>query len=223
MGCRESIQYLITIYLVTIFLFSPILTFLCIIIPIILLCLYKQFWYLFIILGICLIYSCWLFFDRHTDSKGGRWSKRCRQLCIWKRFAHYFPLHLIKTEDLDPNHNYIFGYHPHGAFALSAFGNFGTDATHFSTIFPNIRPHLMLLRLQFLFPFTRDLFLNLGACCVSRESCEYLLSGKCGKGHALVIVLGGVPEMHATKNETMIFYINRRKGFVKLALKYGYV
>jgi hypothetical protein len=69
-------------------------------------------------------------------------------------------------------------------------------------IFPNIRPHLMLLRLQFLFPFPRDLFL---------------------KGHALVIVLGGVPEMHATRNETMIFNINRRKGFVRLALKYGYV
>lgn len=174
-------------------------------------------------MGISFLYGCWLVFDRHTDSKGGRWSEYCRKLCIWKRFAEYFPLKLIKTEELDPNRNYIFGFHPHGAFALSAFENFATDATHFSTIFPNIRPHLMLLRLQFLFPFTRDLFLNLGACCVSRESCEYLLSGKCGKGHALVIVLGGIPEMHVTRNGTMIFYIKRRKGFVRLALQHGYV
>ncbi|CAF0895187.1 unnamed protein product [Rotaria sp. Silwood1] len=167
------------------------------------------------------LYGCWLLFDYRTDSKGGRWSNRFRRLCIWKQFANYFPLKLIKSEDLDPNRNYIFGYHPHGAFSLSAFGNFATDATHFSILFPNIRPHLMLLRLQFLFPCTRDLFLNLGACCVSRRSCEYLLSGKCGQGNALVIVLGGVPEMHATRNDTMIFYIKRRKGFVKLALKHG--
>ncbi|CAF1150368.1 unnamed protein product [Rotaria sordida] len=211
----------LVIILVTIFLFSPIITFLLILIPIILLCVFKQFWYLFIILSICLIYGCWFFFDYRTDSKGGRWSDRFRRLCIWKQFANYFPLKLIKNEDLDSNRNYIFGYHPHGAFALSAFGNFATDATHFSTYFPNIRPHLMLLRLQFLFPCTRDLFLNLGACCVSRNSCEYLLSGKCGQGNALVIVLGGVPEMHATRNDTMIFYIKRRKGFVRLALKYG--
>ncbi|CAF3392823.1 unnamed protein product [Rotaria sp. Silwood1] len=200
---------------------KTIITFLFILIPIILLCVFKQFWYLFIILGICLIYGCWLLFDYRTDSKGGRWSNRFRRLCIWKQFANYFPLKLIKSEDLDPNRNYIFGYHPHGAFSLSAFGNFATDATQFSILFPNIRPHLMLLRLQFLFPCTRDLFLNLGACCVSRRSCEYLLSGKCGQGNALVIVLGGVPEMHATRNDTMIFYIKRRKGFVKLALKHG--
>ncbi|CAF4631625.1 unnamed protein product [Rotaria sp. Silwood1] len=216
----HSSIHLITI-LITIFLFSPIITFLFILIPIILLCVFKQFWYLFIILGICLIYGCWLLFDYRTDSKGGRWSNRFRRLCIWKQFANYFPLKLIKSEDLDPNRNYIFGYHPHGAFSLSAFGNFATDATQFSILFPNIRPHLMLLRLQFLFPCTRDLFLNLGACCVSRRSCEYLLSGKCGQGNALVIVLGGVPEMHATRNDTMIFYIKRRKGFVKLALKHG--
>jgi len=62
---------------------------------------------------------------------------------------------------------------------------------------------------------------SIGACCVSRESCEYLLSGQCNQGNALVIVLGGVPEMHVTRNDTMIFYIKRRKGFVRLALEHG--
>jgi hypothetical protein len=162
MCCPRIIEFFAVNFLVTIFLFSPIITFLFVIIPIILLCVFKQFWYLFIVLGICFLYGCWLVIDRHTDSKGGRWSNRLRRLYIWRQFAHYFPLKLIKTEDLDPDRNYIFGYHPHGAFALSAFGNFSTDATHFSTMFPNIHPHLMLLRLQFLFPFTRDLFLNLG-------------------------------------------------------------
>jgi hypothetical protein len=46
-----------------------------------------------------------------------------------------------------------------------------------------------------------------------RESCEYLLSRKYDRGDAIVIVLGGVSEMYATRNDTMIFYI-KTKGFV---------
>jgi hypothetical protein len=42
MGCRQLLEYFILVYLVTIFLFSPILTLLFFIIPIILLCVYKQ-------------------------------------------------------------------------------------------------------------------------------------------------------------------------------------
>ncbi|CAF1033350.1 unnamed protein product [Adineta ricciae] len=221
MCCRRVVEYLVVNILITIFLFSPILTFACIVTPIILLCVFKCYWYLFIVFGVCVLYGFWLLLDHRTDSKGGRWSNRLRRLCLWKYFAHYFPLKLVKTEDLDPNRNYIFAYHPHGAFSLSAFGNFATDATHFSHLFPNIHPHLMLLKLQFLFPFTRDLFLALGACCVSKASCEYLLSGERNHGNALVIVLGGVPEMHATRHDTMIFYIKRRRGFIRLALQYG--
>ena len=58
---------------------------------------------------------------------------------------------------------------------------------------------------------------------MSKASCEYLPSGECNSGNALVIVLGGVPEMHVTRNDTMMFYIKRRRGFVRLALQYGYV
>ncbi|CAF1060120.1 unnamed protein product [Adineta ricciae] len=168
-----------------------------------------------------LLYGCWMYYDRHVDSQGGRWSDRLRQLSVCKYFTKYFPLKLIKTEDLDPNENYIFGFHPHGAFSFGALGNFGTDATHFSALFPNIRPHLMLLQLQFLFPFTREILLRLGACCVSKESCEYFLRGNHGTGHALVIIIGGAREMYFTKANTMKLYLKNRKGFVTLALKHG--
>lgn len=207
-------EFLTILCLFTIFLFSPIIT-------LIIFILLSYFWSLSITLTIFLLYACWIYFDRHTDSKEGRWSDRLRQLSICTYFTDYFPLKLIKSEDLDPKRNYIFGFHPHGAFAFSALGNFGTDATYFSTLFPQIRPHLMLLHLQFLFPFTREILLNFGARCVSRESFEYLLSGKHGQGHALVIVLGGIPEMYLTKHDTMILYLKKRKGFVKLALEHG--
>ncbi|CAF1293577.1 unnamed protein product [Rotaria sp. Silwood1] len=203
----RCLQFLTVFLLVTIFLFSPIVTFITFI-------LLSWFWSLPMTLTIFFIYGCWVYFDRHTDSQGGRWSNRIRRLSIFTQFVNYFPLKLIKSEDLDPNRNYIFGFHPHGAFSLSALGNFGTDVTYFSTLFPNIRSHLMLLHLQFLFPFTR-------ACCVSKDSCEYLLSGKSGQGHALVIIIGGAREMYLTRNDTMILYLKTRKGFVRLALKHG--
>ncbi len=50
--------------------------------------------------------------------------------------AQYFPAKLIKTADLDPAGRYIFACYPHGISAISAWVNFGTDATGFSRLFP---------------------------------------------------------------------------------------
>ncbi|UJR08480.1 hypothetical protein I4U23_012747 [Adineta vaga] len=214
MICSESIEFLTILSVFTLFLFSPIIT-------IILFIGLSWFWSLSMTLFLLLLYASWMYFDRNIDSQGGRWSERLRRSPICTNFTNYFPLKLIKTEDLDSNRNYIFGFHPHGSFSFGALGNFGTEATGFSTLFPSIRPHLMLLHLQFLFPFTREILLRLGACCVSKESCEYFLNGNQGKGHALVIVIGGAREMYLTENDTMKLYLKKRKGFVTLALKHG--
>jgi 2-acylglycerol O-acyltransferase 2 len=172
LNLQGFIQFLSVVFLLTIILFSPIITFIAFI-------LLSYFWSLSITLSICLVYGCWVYFDRHTGSQGGRWSDKLRRLSIFTEFRNYFPLKLIKSGELDPNRNYIFGYHPHGAFALGALGNFGTDATYFSTLFPNIRPHLMLLHLQFLFPFTRELFLNLGKYSTFIVKCKCQLFFRC--------------------------------------------
>jgi 2-acylglycerol O-acyltransferase 2 len=103
-----------------------------------------------------------MYIDRYTPVRGGRSSDRLRRLSIWSIVSNYFPTKLIKTEDLDPNRNYIFGYHPHGAVTVGAGINFLTEATHFSTLFPGIRPHLMALHSNFFCPFLRELFLSLG-------------------------------------------------------------
>lgn len=221
MSCREILEYLFIVYLVTIILFSPVIILLCIITSMILQCVYKQFWYLFIEIGISCLYVCWVYYDHHTESRGGRSSERCRKFCIWKPIARYFPLKLIKTEDLDPNRNYIFAYHPHGIIPWGAAMNFYTDATHFSTLFPNIRPHLMSLRSNFFAPIIREIYLSLGGCSVSKESINYLLSGQQGQGHAVVIVTGGEREQRLTKEDAMILYLKNRRGFIKLALENG--
>ena len=155
MGSAGVIEFLTVLFLVTFLLFSPLVTLISVI-------LLSYFWSLRLTLTLGLLYAWWMYIDRHTDCRGGRWSNAIRRWALWTSFTNYFPMTLVKTEDLDPNRNYIFGYHPHGLLSLSAVGNFATDATHFSSLFPMIRPHLMLLRLQFLFPFSRELFLQLG-------------------------------------------------------------
>ncbi|CAF2727303.1 unnamed protein product [Rotaria sp. Silwood2] len=142
-----------------------------------------------------------MYIDRYTPVRGGRWSDRLRRLSIWSIVSNYFPIKLIKTEDLDPNRNYIFGYHPHGAATVGAGINFLTEATHFSTVFPGIRPHLMGLHSNFSYPVLRELFLGLG--------------------NAVVIVTGGMKELYLTEYQRMIFYLKKRKGFIRLALENG--
>ncbi|CAF4157254.1 unnamed protein product [Rotaria magnacalcarata] len=72
-----------------------------------------------------------MYIDRYTPVRGGRWSDRLRRLSIWSIVSNYFPIKLIKTEDLDPSRSYIFGYHSHGAATVGAGINFLTEATHF--------------------------------------------------------------------------------------------
>lgn len=95
---------------------------------------------------IALFYLAWAYlFDSGTPSHGGRRSKFMRKLKVWQYFRDYFPISLVKTAELDPEKNYIFGYHPHGILCAGAFCNFATEATNFSEVFPGITPHLLPL------------------------------------------------------------------------------
>lgn len=81
----------------------------------------------------------------------------------------------MKTAELDPRQNYLVGFHPHGVLAAGAFLNFCTEASGFSTLFPGITPHLMMLSLWFRFPFLRDYLMSGG-----KEHGPLTSSGMCG-------------------------------------------
>ena len=76
----------------------------------------------------------------------------------------YFPMKLIKTVDLDPDGNYVFGAHPHGVISFSWFGNFGSEATEVSKMFPGVKFHLMTLTMNFFTPLMRAYSLWMGKC-----------------------------------------------------------
>lgn len=103
-------------------------------------------------------YAAWMYWDiyiQKSSARGGKQSQWIRTSTYFHYFRDYFPIHLIKTADLDPNANYVMGYHPHGIIGCGAFGNFGSDATGFSEKFPGITPHVVTLEANFRWPIIR--------------------------------------------------------------------
>jgi 2-acylglycerol O-acyltransferase 2 len=64
---------------------------------------------------------------------------------------------LVRTTELDPAENYIFGYHPHGIISLGAFLCFGTEARDVSNVFPGLDIRVLTLSTNFIIPLWRDL------------------------------------------------------------------
>nr|XP_021523203.1 2-acylglycerol O-acyltransferase 1 [Aotus nancymaae] len=141
-------------------------------------------------------------------------------LLVWKYFKDYFPIHLIKTQDLDPSHNYIFGFHPHGVLVAGAFGNFCTNYSDFKELFPGFTAYLHVLPFWFRCPLFREYLMSSGPVSVSKKSVSYVLS-KDGGGNISVIVLGGAEESLDAHPGKFTLFIRQRKGFVKIALTQG--
>ncbi|XP_048885325.1 2-acylglycerol O-acyltransferase 2-A [Brienomyrus brachyistius] len=178
-----------------------------------LLCL-SQWWVL------AVLYAGWLYLDRDTPIRGGRRSHWVRGWTVWAYFKDYFPISLIKTVDLDPKRNYLFGFHPHGVLVAGGFGNFCTEASGFATLFPGLTPYLLMLPFWFRVPFFRDYIMSGGLVSSEKSSASYILSQPEG-GHVAVVTIGGAPESLEARPGALKLQVLNRKGFIKLALKHG--
>uniref|UniRef100_A0A8D1HHK0 Acyltransferase n=1 Tax=Sus scrofa TaxID=9823 RepID=A0A8D1HHK0_PIG len=173
-----------------------------------------NYWFLYI------PYLTWLYFDWQTPEQGGRRSDWVRSWTIWRYFKDYFPIQLVKTWDLDPSHNYIFGFHPHGVLVVGAFGNFCTNYSEFKELFPGFTAYLHVLPFWFRCPFFREYLMSSGPVSVSKKSVSHVLR-KEGGGNISVIVLGGAEESLDAHPGKFTLFIRQRKGFVKMALTHG--
>ena len=79
---------------------------------------------------------------------------------------------------------------------------------------------ILWFSVMFMLPFYRDFVMAGGMCDVSRESIEYLMR-KQGKGNAAVIVVGGAAESLDAHPGQYTLTLQKRVGFVKMALKTG--
>ena len=92
-----------------------------------------------------ILYLTWTHLvESKTPARGGRDLLRnfTRRLAIFKYIRDYYPITLVKTSELDPQKNYILGYHPHGIFVEGVSIALNTEACGFSEKFPGIIPHL---------------------------------------------------------------------------------
>ncbi|XP_044288896.1 2-acylglycerol O-acyltransferase 1 isoform X2 [Varanus komodoensis] len=176
--------------------------------------LFGDFWF------ISAFYALWLYLDWETPQNGGRRSKWVRNWTVWRYFKEYFPIHLIKTSDLDPSHNYLFGFHPHGVLVAGAFGNFCTEYTGFQKLFPGLTPYLHILPFWFRCPFFREYIMCAGLVSATKRSVSHVLSNEKG-GNISVIVIGGAEESLDARPGSLTLNILKRKGFIKVALKHG--
>ncbi|XP_037084214.1 2-acylglycerol O-acyltransferase 2-A-like [Pollicipes pollicipes] len=176
--------------------------------------LFTRFWW------VSVAYAGWFWYDKDACNRGGRRWQWVRRWQLWRHFRDYFPVRLVKTCDFSPDENYLVGSHPHGVLCAGAFCNFCTEGNDFSGTFPGITPHMLTLEGNYSQPFYRELFMATGGVAATKRSMEYLLSLPT-RGHMLVLVVGGAPEALMARPGVSQLYINRRKGFIKIALRFG--
>ncbi|KFQ36855.1 PREDICTED: 2-acylglycerol O-acyltransferase 2 [Merops nubicus] len=169
---------------------------------------------------VSVLYATWWFIDREKPRKGGRRIHVIRNSIVWRYMRDYFPITLVKTAELDPRQNYLMGFHPHGVLAAGAFINFCTEASGFSTLFPGITPHLMMLSLWFRVPFFRDYLMSGGLVPSDKESASYVLQKPEG-GNVLTIIVGGAQEALDARPGSYTLLLKNRKGFIRLAIQHG--
>ncbi|KYQ51298.1 2-acylglycerol O-acyltransferase 1 [Trachymyrmex zeteki] len=175
-----------------------------------------------------LLYFLWMYYDWDTCHSGGRseiqWTRMVRNNVFWRYFCNYFPLKLVKTVDLDPKKSYFFVCVPHGILSIGIIGSFATDVLDCKKLFPGLEIRLITLDQHFKIPLFREYPYFLGSCASSVRSIKYLLSTPPKDpytGKATVLIVGGASESMESTPGTYRVIIKRRKGFVKLALKYG--
>jgi len=165
-------------------------------------------------------YLVWtLWYDKAPNDGKGRRREWLRRLFFWNYFRDYFPIHLHSVGKLDPSKNYLFGYHPHGILSIGAFVTFATEATGWSKEFPGIIPRLCTLPAQFYIPIWREILLGLGLSDSSPVACKNGLTH--GPGSSIVLVIGGAQESLYSRPGTADLCLNRRRGFVRIAIDTG--
>jgi len=182
---------------------------------------------------ICIAYATYWYGDRKAAEEGnrGQGSNFVRNLAWYRHFSEFFPVKVVKTAELPATRNYLFGIYPHGVISVGAFCNFATSTTNFQESFPGIRSKLCTLNYHFLIPFYREWVLSWGMISSKRNSIVNALKQSNNKlavanydgytSNAVVLVVGGAQEALYSRPGNYRLVMNKRKGFVKIAIQTG--
>ncbi|XP_055844068.1 diacylglycerol O-acyltransferase 2-like [Episyrphus balteatus] len=184
--------------------------------------------------ALLIAYGIWIYFDREKSENevrgsGLRWM---RDNFFWKHFRDYFPVELVKTEELPPNKNYLLACYPHGVTSIGGFINIVVDISKWDELFPKVRPIGATMAFQFSTPFWRHIVKLWGLISVTKKSLLNNLTTSndpndpinAADGYtasAVAVAVGGAKEALDSKPGKYIITIKDRKGFIKVAMQTG--
>jgi len=163
-----------------------------------------------------LAYLLWMFLiDRNTPKLGGRLRPGMRSSFLWRQMRRYFSAHVVKDAgDPDPRGRYVIGIHPHGIVSIATFCNLLGNP---GTVFPNLDYRVLTVSANFNIPFWREILMGMGFVDAERGSVRHLLDA----GTSVGVVVGGAAESLDARPSVNELTLNRRLGFVRLALEHG--
>jgi len=167
-----------------------------------------------------ILYMAWAVYDWKTPEQGGRKWKYTPFSPMTKYFRDYFPIEMVKTADLNPERKYLLCSHPHGVMPAGINIAVGTNACGWDEKFPGLDVRFCTLPINFTFlGLHREIVLGSGFVSSTKASIEYLFSQT--KGIVTVLVPGGAHEARNWSKDKVKLYLNKRKGFIKLCLRFG--
>lgn len=154
------------------------------------------------------------------DPSRSRGSKLILHSPLWRSCQAWLGLTMRKDHpdaEFDPERRRIVALHPHGINTYQ-MGLFISELGNFSGIFPGLRyPRMVMASVLFKIPVLRDLLLSYGAVDASKRTLVKVFE----HGEDVLIVPGGSQEVLLSQPGHDTVYLERRKGFLKLALEQG--
>ncbi|KJE94068.1 2-acylglycerol O-acyltransferase 2-A [Capsaspora owczarzaki ATCC 30864] len=164
--------------------------------------------------------SCILYLFTYTDlceQSGGR-KPVARKWPVFELLRKYFSVSIVKTADLDPKKQYIFGCHPHGILPFGTMVGMGYQFPGgFADLFPGVDYRVLAATFCFYLPLYRDLLLASGVVDAARYSAHKIMRN----GYSITLVPGGATEALYANPDKDVVVLKKRRGFVRLALEHG--
>jgi len=138
---------------------------------------------------------------------------------IWNVIRYRFKIKLHPTCELASTRDspLVFALSPHGILPLGLMFAFFSNVAGVKQVLPKVDVRCLAASFCFYIPLYRDLLLAGGVCDAARYNARYLLKA----GYTLALVPGGATEALYAGIGRHTLYVNKRLGFVRLAMQCG--